>query len=224
MVTKVYLVRHAEATGNTDETFQGHTDCDISPKGEEQLKALSERFKDVEYDIIYSSPLIRTMKTAEAVNHYHNAEIIKNSDIIEINGGVFEGRKWAELPILFPKSYDLWINKLHAFEVENGESMIEVLNRMKKAISEIVSLNKGKTIVVVSHGCALKNYLCYAKGLPHEELEQIGWSDNTAVSMLEFDENLTPTIVFMNNSDHLSEETSTLAHQKWWRTEQTDEV
>ena len=82
MITKVYLVRHAEAAGNVAKTFQGHTDCEVTEKGHKQLACLAERFKDVHLDIIYSSPLLRTRQTAAAVNKYHGLDVHINQGLI----------------------------------------------------------------------------------------------------------------------------------------------
>lgn len=61
MVT-AYLVRHAEAQGNIEEFFQGHINTDVSEKGAKQLEMLAERFRDISFDAIYSSPLLRAKK------------------------------------------------------------------------------------------------------------------------------------------------------------------
>ncbi|MBP1560891.1 MAG: histidine phosphatase family protein [Oscillospiraceae bacterium] len=212
---KIYFVRHAEAMGNVLEFFQGRTDCEISEKGAKQLECLAERFKDIPIEAIYSSPLKRTMSTAEAVNKYHGLPIITDERLMEIDGGEWEGKPWAELPKLYPKEYDLWQNRMYDFYTEKGEKMTEVFERMKTAVADIAAQNVGKTIAVVSHGCALRNYLCYAMGNPIERLKDVGWSDNTAVSLVEYDESLTPHIIFRNNNDHLTSELSTLSHSAW---------
>lgn len=219
LVTKVYLVRHAEAMGNILEVFQGHTDKPLTDKGRKQLECLSERFRDINFDVLYSSPLERTMDTARAVDKYHNHEIIQDSELIEINGGVWEGKKWADIPKLYPAEYDLWVNKMHDFHVENGETMVQVYERMKNAVNKIVKANIGKTIVIVSHGCAIRNYLCYASGKGVEVINDMGWADNTAVSLVQYDDDLNPSIIFKNNSDHLTDELSTLKGSKWCKPE-----
>lgn len=221
--TTVYFVRHAEAMGNILEFFQGRTDCEVSLKGYKQLEFLSERFKNISIDIIYSSPLIRSRETASAVNKYHNSEIIIDDRIIEIDGGDWEGKNWADLPKTHPKEYDLWQNHMHDFYIENGESMIQVFDRMRSAVIDIISENIGKTIVIVSHGCALRNYLCYANGDSIDKLAEVGWSDNTAVSLIEYDEMLNPKIVYKNNNDHLSSELSTLAFSDWCKEDENGE-
>ncbi len=214
-MTTIYLVRHAEAMGNVLEIFQGRTDCDITEKGTAQLECLAERFRDIEIDALYSSPLIRTIKTAEAVNCYHNLPIQKNEGLIEIDGGEWEGEKWTEIEKKYPAVLDNWRNHMEIFATEKGESMPAVYERMKAAVTEIAAANQGKTVAVVSHGCAIRNFLSYAESGSTDGLKTVGWSDNTAVSKVIFDDNLKPTLEFKNDSTHLPDELSTLKFSRW---------
>lgn len=213
-MTKIYLVRHAEALGNVREFFQGRTDCEVSERGEKQLECLAEHFKNIPIEAIYSSPLKRTLSTAAAVNKYHDLPIQKYEGLIEINGGVWEGKPWADLPKLYPVEYGLWKNRMEEFYIEDGEKMTEVFDRMKSAMDRIAAENEGKTIAVVSHGCALRNFLCYAMGKPISALKDVGWSDNTAVSLVEYESGV-PKIIFKNNNEHLPDELSTLSRSRW---------
>ena len=215
-MTTVYIVRHAEAEGNISRVFQGHTDCGVTEKGYLQLNFLAERFKDIKLDAVYSSPLKRTMETAKAVNKYHNLEIIKVDGLMEINGGLFEGHLWDELPDLFPEAHDLWLNRHHDFEIEQGESMREVYDRMKTAVFEIVQANKDKTVAIVSHGCAIRNFLCFANKVNFEDLGALDWCENTGVCKLTFDDDLNVEVVYQNDASHLDEKHLTIAHQAWW--------
>ena len=222
-MTRVYFVRHAEAWGNVNEYFQGHIDSDLTERGIAQLEMLSERFKDISFDEIYSSPLKRTIGTTQAANKYHTASIQIDERLIEINGGEWEGVKWAELKEKYPEQLDKWENRMWEFSTDKGESMQNVYNRMYEAVGDIVKKNSGKTIVIVSHGCAIRNYLSYAEFGDIKNLADVGWSDNTAVSMVEYDENLAPTLIFKNDSTHLTEDISTLAHSQWCKYDKSEE-
>lgn len=216
-MTVLYLIRHAECEANINMVFSGHTDCDVTENGEIQLKQLAERFKNIELDAVYSSPLIRTLKTAKAVNLYHNLPIIKNKDIIEINGGGFEGKLWGDIPGLYPAEYDLWKNNQSLFAIQDGESMQNVYDRMKKAVLDIVLDNKGKTIAVVSHGCAIRNFLCFVLNKQFAEIDSVEWCENTGVSKICFNEDNEPQVEYINDDSHLSKEMLTLGNQVWWR-------
>lgn len=214
-MTTLYIVRHAEAEGNIKEFFQGRIDTEISENGRKQLELLAERFKDVKIDAIYSSTLKRARETAEKINIYHNLTINTDSGLVEIDGGKFEGKSWAELPELYPEQYRKWKTQMQDFQAPDGESMTDVYNRMVSTVNKIVEENQGKTILIVSHGCAVRNYLCYACGKPLSEILELGWSDNTAVSKIVYDDEMKPKVIFKNNSDHLTPETSTIRKSHW---------
>lgn len=214
-MTRIYFVRHAEAQGNVEEFFQGRIDCDISKKGSVQLEYLAKRFEKIDFDVIYTSPLKRAVTTANAVNRRLMLPLNKREDIIEINGGVWEGMLWTEIEKEYPAEHNLWKNDMKRFSIKDGENMTEVYERMKAAVDDIVKNNIGKTVVVVSHGCALRNYLSYAEFGSPDRLGDVGWSDNTAVSLIEYDDEAKPKIIFKNDSSHLPPEASTLAFSRW---------
>ncbi|HAN44807.1 MAG TPA: histidine phosphatase family protein [Ruminococcaceae bacterium] len=219
MVTTVYFIRHAEAMGNINRVFQGHTDSELSENGYKQLEYLAERCRDIKLDAIYSSPLKRTLETAKAANKYHKLPIIADERLMEINGGDFEGVEFAELPIRFAEIHDIWENTPHLFmgAGKSGESMRQVYDRMCQCVIDAVNSNKGKSILMVSHGCALRNLLCYVKYGCIESISQMGWLDNTAISCVEFDEELKPQLLFENDIKHLPQGYSTLEKQDWWK-------
>lgn len=224
MKTKIILVRHCEAQGNHERVFQGAIDCDITERGRVQLDALSERFRSVEFDVIYSSPLLRARRTAEAVNRYHGLPMQIESDLREINGGHWEGKKWPDFPKLYPQEARAWNLTPWDFAPEGGESMRQVYGRIRRAVTAIAAKERGRTVAVVSHGCAIRNLLCYAHGWPIERLNEVEWCDNTAVSVLEFDEDGCVNILLENDASHLTEDTSTLAGQEWWKKENREQM
>lgn len=217
MVTNLYIVRHCEAEGNVNETFQGHSDGDITPKGALQLEKLAERFKDIPVDVVYSSPLQRAFKTAQAVARFHDVPVIADRDLMEINGGKMEGCKWNELDKLFPYEYSFWKNDFVNFQAPDGESIRGVYQRMSQAAIKHVSENKGKSIVIASHGGAVRTLLCYLLGYPPERIDEAPWVDNTSVSLFRFDDNMKPEAVFVNDYSHIADDPETAPHQMWWR-------
>ncbi len=216
-MTTLYLIRHCEALGNIQNVFQGRIDEDITKKGRLQLDKLSERCRELPFDIIYSSPLIRAMKTAQAANKYHGLEIITDPAFSEINGGEFEGVEWDKLPVLFPDTYNKWKNDFSKFATESGEAMTEVYERVKAGAMKAVKENKGKTVLIVSHGCAIRNLCCYLRGLSLEEIGECEWVDNTGICCYTFDDDLNPAEVFVNDCSHIINDPSTVPHQLFWR-------
>ena len=67
-MTKIYLIRHAEAEGNLYRIAHGQEEGLITDyRGPRQMQALARRFRDIPVDAVYASDLIRTQTTAQAV-------------------------------------------------------------------------------------------------------------------------------------------------------------
>ena len=206
-MTDLYIIRHCEAIGNRERTFQGTSDCDITDLGEKQLEYLAERFKNIKPDAVYSSPLKRAFLTAQAANKYHGLQVIKVEDLIEIDGGEIEGVSWVDFPITRPEIEYAWSFEPHNFHPNGGESMRNVYVRSWRAVKEIVAENEGKTVFLASHGCTIRNIICNALGRPVEQLNTVDWADNTGVFHLRFEnKDKLPEVLLFNDSSHLPED------------------
>lgn len=207
-MTKLVFVRHCEAEGNTKGVLQGRTDCDISGNSAVQLELVALRLRNEPFAAIYSSPLKRAFKTAQAINRYHNLPIQVDPRLSEIDVGAWEGRSWAEIERENSPMLKIWNESPGKFRAEGGESMREVYDRVWAAALDIAGANRGKTVCVVSHGCAIRNLLCHAMGWPVDRIGEVGWCDNTAVSVVNFDDGPKTKVVKMNDASHLPGEYS----------------
>ena len=66
-MTKLYLIRHAEAEGNLYRIAQGQYNSAITEHGYRQIQALARRFAEIPVDAVYASDLYRTCATASAI-------------------------------------------------------------------------------------------------------------------------------------------------------------
>ena len=205
MVTRVFLVRHCQTVGNLDGIFQGGVDTEPSERGLQQLELLALRFRNMKIHRIITSPQGRAVKTAEAINKYHGLDVETEKDIREISVGDIDGRKWAEVPVLYPEAATAWNLTPSEFVSPGGETMREVFHRVSAAFEKIAAENTGKTIVLVSHGCALRNLLCHCFGKKIEDLGSVDFGTNTAVSLIEWEEGECK-VIFSNDASHLPEE------------------
>ncbi|MDP4153309.1 MAG: histidine phosphatase family protein [Bacillota bacterium] len=215
-MTRVYIIRHAEARGNVDRIFHGITDGKITENGYAQLKCLSARMSKINLDVIYHSDLSRTTETALAVRNGRDIPMIADPRLREINGGEWEGKKWTVFPKKYPEETEYWLNDFSKFIAPRGESVRELYDRAVSAVKDIVSKNKGKTIAIVTHGTLIRTLTAFLKGLPLEKVDEVAWRDNTAVSIAAFDDTLQPTLLLEGDNSHLGE-LSTLEKQNWWK-------
>ena len=220
-MTLLYIVRHCEAAGNSEHFFQGQSDRGISARGERQLEYLAEKFRDIEIDALYSSPLERALLPAAAVNKYHELPIETDARLMEISGGEWEGKRWADIPALFPEQSEIWIKAPHLFHPEGGEAMTDVSARMAAAVRDIAAAHEGGRVAVCTHGCAIRCLTCLAKGVSIDHLAEIEWNDNCSIMTLSV-ENGVLSVAHEADSSFIPDELSTFANQKWWKNKDGD--
>ena len=201
-MTTIYLIRHAEATGNLENRVNGVTDCDLTNKGFEQIKKLAAYADKLDIDAVYASPLKRANKTAAALNWYINKPFYTVDGLIEVNAGKWEGMKWDDISH-GTQLYHLWLNDPD-FVKDGGEPFPDVYKRISATIDSIAEENDGKTVAIVSHGAAMRNFMCYAKRWSDDKYpEQIPFG-NTAYAKLIYDNDKKRyAVIFENEAPHL---------------------
>lgn len=214
-MTKLYLIRHAEAEGNLYRRVHGQYNSLITDNGYRQIKALEARFQEIPIDVVYSSDLFRTMTTAQAIYKPKNLPLHTRRDLREIDLGDWEDRSFAGVDRRDHARMKLFHHTSPLFQAPNGESFLQIRQRGVAALRDIAAHHPNQTVAVFAHGTIIRNTLAELRGLGLEETSQIGHSDNTAVSLLEF-EGHDIRIVFSDDNSHLTPEISTLAQQHWW--------
>ena len=215
-MTKIYLIRHAEAEGNLYRRIHGWYDSLITDNGYRQIAALRGRFEGVPVDAVYSSDLYRTMTTAKAIYVPKKLHLTVRRELREINLGEWEDRTWGEVNRTDREEMLRFNHTSPQFRAPGGESFQEVRQRVCTALLQIAEKHPGQTVAVFCHGTAIRNALAAFKGLSVEQTAGEGHSDNTAVSCLEV-EGGQVQVVFQDDNSHLPEEISTLAQQGWWK-------
>ena len=203
--TRLILVRHCQSMGNLQKVFQGQTDFDISPLGGKQLELLALRLRNVPIDVLYSSPLIRARKTAEAINQYHRLSIVSMDTLMEIDIGDLAGRGPGHVFDGYPELAANWRDAPHRCAFPGGESTVDVYNRAKTVLLKILEESAGKTVAVVSHGFLMRNMVCVLLNKKLEELASVRIGGNTSVSEFLISAN-SVEVVRLDDSSHLPDE------------------
>ncbi len=204
-MTTVYLVRHCESLGNIGNRMQGRTDCDISENGARQLENLKRRMADVPIDVIYSSPLMRAYKTAQAIRGARDIEIHVVEELQEMSFGDWEDNDWATLHATYPQETIKWRTAPYEMRFENGETFEMVERRTAAAIADIVAKNPGKHIAIAAHATPIRVYARHVLNADYD-LQTVDWARNTSISTFTFDENGVPTLVSYGDFAHQPEE------------------
>lgn len=202
-MTSIYLVRHAQTIGNRQHRFTGRTDTPLSQEGLKQAHHLAQRFWALPLDAVYASPLIRARQTAEAIAVPHSLVPRIEKGIIEMDGGELEDLTYKEMYERYPDEVACFAERMHDFGGTAGcEHISTVYARMRDTIELIANRHLGGTVVAVSHGIAIRCFLCFAKAFPLERIGEVDWGNNTGVSHIAY-RNGCFSLLRANDTSHL---------------------
>jgi len=161
-VAKIYLIRHGESIANTQGVYQGQThDTPLSVLGMKQARAVAKRFRYESITAVYTSPLIRTRQTAEAIVRYHpEVPITVEPRIIETNHGLWEGKPVAYIQKKWPDIYKTWLDQPVDVTFPGGETLEGIMRRVVAWWDGFVHTAKG-TAIVVSHDNIIRMLLVH---------------------------------------------------------------
>ncbi len=208
-MTKIYLIRHAQALGNQEQRFQGNTDRPLSPLGLEQLEYLAPRCRELGARVVYTSPLSRARDTAQAVDRFLKVPVVVMDDLREIHCGDWENQRFADIDRLWPEERRIWKEEPWNYCAPNGESMRQVYDRAVGALRTLESKHPGQCIAVVCHGCVLRTIFAFARGGLEHFSDRDEWMYNASVSCIEMREGQ-GTLTLENDVEWLPERLRTI--------------
>ena len=151
-VTRIIAIRHGETAWNVDTRIQGQLDITLNMTGLMQAGRVAQALADEDIDAIYASDLLRAWQTANAIAHATDSPLSANTGLRERGFGLFEGKTFAEVEVLWPDQALRWRKRVPDFAPEGGESLLTFRERVLQAVSALAAKNMGEQIVLVSHG------------------------------------------------------------------------
>ena len=195
METTVYLIRHSvrlnmknniESYNTTQESLIKSEKIILSVTGEIRAEKLSNEKELQNIDVVYASNCVRTLQTAKYLMEKQNLKANLDERLDERRTGKPNDK---EYPDWYTRQF-----QDENFKTEGGESQKDVRKRMDEVISEIIKNNKGKRIVIFSHGYAIIYYLLkYCKLISVNADRNITFSFNDKVV---FDKKISAPEVF----------------------------
>ena len=151
-MTEIAIIRHGTTSWNKAGRLQGYSDIPLDEEGIEQAMKLGQRLSNENWDLVYSSHLIRARQTAAIIAQEINiSSVIEDIRIGEAGGGLIEGTTEEERLLKWGANW-----KLQDLGMETNES---VITRGLSFLEELVAENKGKKIVLVTHGSFIRQML-----------------------------------------------------------------
>lgn len=178
---KVYIMRHGTTVWNEIGRSQGRRQNMLSKEGKAKAELMAEKLKNKQIDVIYSSPLRRTIQTANIVNKYHNVPIIKSELLIEIDQGVFAGTFWKKLT---DEEKQIRIERKDGYGMESYD---HVYKRVKEFVENVLKQEQHKNILVVSHNncCSIMEHILKNEPINFDNVSELNTFDNAEVREFE---------------------------------------
>lgn len=153
---KVYIVRHGEVLHNALKIYNNENE-DLNENGVKQAETLKYKIKDLEYNIIISSPLIRAKHTAEIIN-FKNKDILIDNRLEERNPGDLSGK-----PLGVTNREEYW-NYYTEIQYGTSENIQEFFKRIYNFLEELKT-KKYKSVLIVAHSGVSKAFSGYFEGI-----------------------------------------------------------
>lgn len=176
----LYVMRHGVTVWNEKRRTQGRVHNRLSKTGIENVNKTAYKIKNLKFDYIFTSPLLRAVQTANLINKYHKVKIVKDERLTDIDQGWFTGKFFDSLT---DKQKEEKKNKDKKYNMESTEHFFE---RIKDFFNYIQNNFSNKTILIVTHsgGVRLLEYVtkfnCFDKELfkkinliEHSEIKKI---------------------------------------------------
>lgn len=202
-MTRLIIIRHAESEHNLLNKIQGHADSQLSKQGYRQANLLGRRIKKIKIDKIYTSDLGRAYSTTLAIAKHQKLKVIRDPLLREILLGDWEGMTPEEVDALYDKGYQRWLKKPSACVIPKAENVVHFRQRVTERVRQIARQNRGKTVLIVTHGGVITALLADWLGADFDHLLLNLAIDNTSLTVV--DETETKTrLRQINDVAHLS--------------------
>jgi len=174
----LYVFRHGQTVDNAEFLFSGWRDPDLTELGVKQALILAEKLKDKKIQMLVASDQKRAVKTMELAVSLNNTikgmEIHQDARIKERCYGDLQGSSKLEVQLTDPKLLSEY-RRSYSVKPPNGESIADVVKRVKSFIDEIVPLMKmyKMNVAVSCHGNSIRGFRQVFEGLTNEQTAMV---------------------------------------------------
>lgn len=193
-MAQLIIVRHGQSTYNLENRFTGNFDVPLTPLGEEEAHSAGKKLINFQFDIAYTSILVRAWETLRIILEeikQTDIPIIKNAALNERMYGSLQGLNKAETALKYGDAQVEQWRRSYEVRPPDGESLHDTYNRtVPYYLQEIEpKLKTGKNVLIVAHGNSLRALKMYLEAISPEDIVKVNIPTGTP-RMYVFDENL----------------------------------
>jgi len=188
------LMRHGEPVGGR--RYRGQTDDPLSEKGWRQMWDAAGDFQDWQH--IVTSPLQRCAAFADALGEKLGIGVTRDERLKEAAFGEWEGKTAAEICSEDARRLLRFKQDPVGYAPEGAELLEDFYQRVGDAWQDILSVHRGRHVLVVGHAGMMRMVIAHAIGLSPEKCYRIN-IENAALSRIQVEWSegvMLPTLLF----------------------------
>jgi broad specificity phosphatase PhoE len=151
MAALVHLVRHAEVDNPDHLVYADLPGFGLSPHGVEQARRVGRYLGPRPVVAIWSSPLERSLRTAEEIAGRTGVPVKVDPDLTEWRlAARWKGYTWRDIPTTFPGELEAYLEQPDRLEF-GDETLDDLAERMASTARRLDSEHPHGDVVIVSH-------------------------------------------------------------------------
>jgi ribonuclease H / adenosylcobalamin/alpha-ribazole phosphatase len=175
--TTLILVRHGVTVHTETRKFSGGLgghNPGLTDEGRDQARATADWLAPLadEIDVVVSSPVRRTLETAEILAARLGTTFVTEDGLAEMEFGTWEGMTFAEVRESYPDDLETWLGSVDTGP-GGGESLREVEKRVLASLERVLSEHARHTVLAVTHVTPIKVLVTHAMGAPLESVHRM---------------------------------------------------
>jgi len=199
------MVRHGQTVASRENRFSGSLDPPLTEVGEAMAEAFARAYAPLTWNAIYTSPMLRTRQTAEALSRRTGVEVTVDDGLKEIEYGEWEGLRQDEVRTRWPDAFEYWASDVASRGTPGGETAFHVAARAMRVVEAIRSRHERGNVMLVSHKATLRIITCALLGLDVRLFRERIAQPVAAVTMFVV-ANGTAQLAFLGDRSHLTDE------------------
>jgi len=163
---RLFLIRHGESEGNSELRLQGQGEYPLTERGFEESRLLAERLRPLSLAALYSSPIRRARRTADAIGEATGLAVTDLPGVKEYDFGELSGLTFRELVEKHPEIVEQYLRGPDYPSFPGAEDREAFRRRVCEALWGVVERHPGASVAVVAHGGPIGAFCLEVLGLP----------------------------------------------------------
>lgn len=203
-IKRCYLVRHGQTEWNSQNRLQGHSDLPLNPLGQQQAKCVAAFFDSRPIKGLYTSHLMRSRQTAQAIASKiaNGIQTVVDAELAEMHLGEWEGLTPDEIDAKFAGAYRQWRTRPSSVVIPGAESPAAFRARVARAFERAAGAFDEGEYVIVSHGGVIAALLAALWDAEYDSVLRRLRLDNAGVTAIELGSGH-PHALWVNTTAHL---------------------